>query len=171
VLDQMDKDPSRRQGIQTMQAKIAFDTKQHLPQDFVSDIMHTHDNEGFTFCDPSSKKIFQVAKVPIGIHECWAGDGHDKLYKISFLIWAVVDDVTGKWLSAWVIPSNRMGYIIGYLFLCLVELFGGEFVFSHFHDRSLCGVIGIPLQFTTDCGSETTQLHGLANALWSVLHY
>ena len=24
---------------------------------------------------------------------------------------------------------------------------------------------GIPLQFTTDCGSETTQLYGLQNAL------
>jgi hypothetical protein len=30
---------------------------------------------------------------------------------------------------------------------------------------------GVPLQFTTDCGSETTQLHGLANALrWAFLH-
>jgi len=171
VLNQMDKDLSRRQGVWTMQAKIAFDTEQHLPWDFVSDIMHTHNNEGFTFYDPSSKKIFWVAKIPISIHKHWAGDGYDKLYKIGFLIWAVVDDATGKWLSVWVIPSNRMGYIIRYLFLCLVELFGGEFVFSHFHDRSLCGVRGIPLQFTTDCGSETTQLHGLANALQSVLHY
>ena len=84
VLDQMDKDPLRRQGVQTIQAKIAFDAEQHLPRDFVSDIMHTHNDEGFAFRDPSSKKIFRVAKVPIGIHECWAGDGHDKLNKIGF---------------------------------------------------------------------------------------
>ena len=31
------------------------------------------------------------------------------------------------------------------------------------------GVLGLPLQFSTDRGSETTQLHGLATALWSAL--
>lgn len=132
VLDQMDKDPSRRQGIRTIQAKIAFEKEQHLTRDFVSKVMHTHDDAGFKFRDPSSKKTFRVKKVPIGIHERWAGDGHDKLYKIGFPIWAVVDDATGKWLDAWVVPSNRMGVIIGYLFLCLVEKYGGEFILSQF---------------------------------------
>jgi len=121
----MDKDPSRRQGIRTIQAKIAFETETHLTRDFVSDVMHTHDDEGFGFHSPSSKKTFRVKKFPIGIHEHWAGDGHDKLYKIGFPVWAVVDDATGKWLGAWIIPSNRMGHIIGYLFLCLIEKFGG----------------------------------------------
>ncbi|KAF8229875.1 hypothetical protein L208DRAFT_1378735 [Tricholoma matsutake] len=77
VLDQMDKDPSRRQGVQTIQAKIAFDVKQHLTRDFVSQVMHTHDKEGFTLHDPSSKQIFWVKKVPLGIHKHWAGNGHD----------------------------------------------------------------------------------------------
>jgi hypothetical protein len=54
------------------------------------------------------------------------GDGHDKLYKIGFPIWAVVDDATGTWLGAWAVPSNRMGEIIGYLYLCLVEKYRGE---------------------------------------------
>jgi hypothetical protein len=91
-----------------------------------------YDEAGFQFRDPSSKRIFRVKKVPIGIHEHWAGDGHDKLYKIGFPVWAVVDDATGRWLDAWVIPSNRMGVIIGYLFLCLVEKFSGEFILSCF---------------------------------------
>ena len=52
VLDQMDKDPSRRQGVRTIQAKIAFDVEQHLTRDFVSQVMHTHDRGGFTLCDP-----------------------------------------------------------------------------------------------------------------------
>ena len=90
--------------------------------------MHTHDHEGFSFHDPSSKKTFQVRKFPIGIHKHWAGNGHDKLYKIGFPVWAIVDDATGKWLGAWVIPSSRMGHIIGYLFLCLLELLSGVFV-------------------------------------------
>lgn len=128
VLNQMDKDSSRRQGIRTVQARIAFDTDTHLTRDFVSQVMHIHDVEGFAHRDPSSKKILRVKKNPIGIHERWAGDGHDKLYKIGFPIWAVVDDATGKWLDAWVVPSNRMGHIIGYLFLCLVDKFGGGLI-------------------------------------------
>ncbi|KAF8952859.1 hypothetical protein BDZ97DRAFT_1930244 [Flammula alnicola] len=63
-------------------------------------------------------------------------------------IWAVVDDTTGQWLGAWVVPTNRMGDIIGYLFLCVKRY-----------------KAGLPLQFTTDCGSETTQLYGLVNTL------
>ena len=37
-------------------------------------------------------------------------------------------------------------------------------IFRHQHSNSLSDV-GIPLQFTTDCGSETTQLFGLVSAL------
>jgi hypothetical protein len=129
VLNQMDKDSSRWQGVWTIQAKIAFDAQIHLTRDFVSDV-HSHDQEGFVIRDPSSKKILRVKKNPIGIHERWAGDGHDKLYRIGFPIWAVVDDATSKWLDAWVVPSNRMGNVIGYLFLCLIEKFGGQFVLS-----------------------------------------
>ena len=60
-----------------------------------------------------------------GINYRWAADGHDKLKKIGFPIWAVVDDATGKWLGAWVVPCNRMSDIIGYLFLDLVETMRG----------------------------------------------
>lgn len=132
VLAQMDKDPSRRQGVRTIQGKIAFHTHHHLTRGFVSEIMHTHDDGGFAFRDPSSKKIFQVKKVPIGIHECWAGDGHDKLNKIGFPVWAVVDNASGKWLGAWVVPSNRVGHVVAYMYLCLIELFGGEFAHYFF---------------------------------------
>lgn len=128
MLDQMDKDLSQRQGVWTIQAKITFNAETHLTRDFILEVMHTHDNEAFSFHDPSSKKTFQVRKFPIGIHEHWAGDSHDKLYKIGFPVWAVVDDATGKWLGTWIVPSNRMGHIIRYLFLCLIKLFGGAFV-------------------------------------------
>lgn len=89
--------------------------------------MHLHDPEGFSHRDPYGKRIQRFPKHPIGIHERWSGDGHDKLYRIGFPIWAMVDDGTGKWLDAWIVPSNRMGEIIGYLFLCLVEKYGGEY--------------------------------------------
>lgn len=88
--------------------------------------MQLHDPEGMKARDPHSKKIPRSSKHPIGIHERWAGDGHDKLYGIGFPIWGVVDDATGKWLRAWVLPSNRLGMIIAYCFLCLVEEYGGK---------------------------------------------
>lgn len=94
----------------------------------VSDIMHTHANDAFDAREPTAKKIVRTPKVPLGIHHRWAGDGHDKLYKIGFPIWGVVDDATGKWLGGWVLPSNRLGMIIGYLVLLLVEKYGGEFL-------------------------------------------
>jgi hypothetical protein len=144
VINQLEKDPMKHHGIRTVQHKIAHDEGIHLTRcpyytysfihgieppiavrDIVSEVMHTHAPEGFALRDPTAKKIFRVPKVPIGIHERWAGDGHDKLYKIGFPIWAVVDDATGKWLGAWVVPSNRMAKIIAYLFLCLVEKYEG----------------------------------------------
>lgn len=87
--------------------------------------MHTHNPDGFLKRGPNSKKILRFPKSSPGINYRWAADGHDKLKKIGFPIWAVVDDATGKWLGAWVVPCNRMSDIIGYLFLDLVETMRG----------------------------------------------
>ncbi|KAJ6579720.1 hypothetical protein DFH09DRAFT_862317, partial [Mycena vulgaris] len=91
----------------------------------VWEIMQEHDHDSFAGREPTAKKIFRVAKYPIGIHHRWACDGHDKLYKIGLPVWAIVDDATGKILKGRVVPSNRMGDIIVFLFLCLVAMFGG----------------------------------------------
>ncbi|KAF7971586.1 hypothetical protein HWV62_20752 [Athelia sp. TMB] len=152
VVDQLNRDPAKRHGVRTIMQKVAFNEHTHLTKKFVSDIMHLHDNDAFATREPTAKRIHRFPKYPIGIHERWSGDGHDKLYKIGFPIWAMVDDATGKWLGAWVVPSNRMGEIVAYLFLCLVEKFEG-----------------LPLQASTDCGSETTKLFALMNALRSWL--
>ena len=68
--------------------------------DFISAVMHTHDREAFATREPTAKLIRCVKKHPIGIHQRWSADGHDKLYKIGFPIWAIVDDATSKWLGA-----------------------------------------------------------------------
>ncbi|KAJ7139308.1 hypothetical protein C8R44DRAFT_605998 [Mycena epipterygia] len=153
VLNQMDEDTAKRWGVRTVWHKIAHDQGIILTRDTVDRIMHTHDSEAFANRDPAAKKIFRVQKFPLGIHERWAGDGHDKLYKIGFPIWMMVDDATANILKAWVVTSNRKGDIIGYLFLCLVEMYGG-----------------VPLQKTTDCGSETTLLYGIVNAIRDIFH-
>ncbi|KAJ6520574.1 hypothetical protein DFH09DRAFT_1505134 [Mycena vulgaris] len=153
VLNQLDEDTAKRWGVRTVWHKIAFDTATILTRRSVAEIMHIHAPDDFAGREPTAKKIFRVAKFPLGIHERWAGDGHDKLYKIGFPIWMMVDDATAKILKAWVVPSNRMGDIIAYLFLCLAEE---------------CG--GVPLQTTTDCGSETTLLYGIVKAMRDMFH-
>jgi hypothetical protein len=184
----MNKDPAKQHGVRTIQQKVAFHEVTHLTRyavflmyqtlycvsngtfyrKFVSDIMHLHDNDAFEGREPAAKHIFCVPKHPIGIHERWSGDGHDKLYKIGFPVWAMVDDATGKWLGSWVVPSNRMGEIVAYLFLCVVEKFEGMSMYTSECTLAQSYVLtpsGMPLQSSTDCGSETTKLFGLTNAL------
>ncbi|KAJ6607858.1 hypothetical protein B0H10DRAFT_2178373 [Mycena sp. CBHHK59/15] len=153
IVSKMSKDPSKRSGVRTIWAKVAFEDNIILPRAFVSETMHVHDDGAFQGREPTAKKIFRSPKYPIGIHQRWSCDGHDKLYKIGFPIWSIVDDATSKILKGWVVPSNRLGEIIGYLYLCLVEEYGG-----------------VPLQTTTDCGSETTILFGIVNSLRSIFH-
>jgi len=133
ILEQLDKDPAQHQGPATIKARIAFDQSIRLPRSEISAVMHLHQPDGFIKRGPNSKKILRVPKNPIGINERWSADGHDKLYAIGFPIYAVVDDATGRWLRAWVVPSNRMGDIIGYLFLSLVEEMKGAFFSTLFH--------------------------------------
>ena len=167
IVDELNHDHARSRGVQNIQAKITFNCGVTLSQDFVSNIMHTHNEEGFRMCDPTLKCILRVIKTNIGIHERWSGDGHDKLYSIGFPIWAVVDKATTKWLGAWVVPSNRLGDVVGYLCLLLIEKFGGMSVPSLlFHTaHQFRFITGMPLQFAMDCRSEMTQLYGLINAL------
>jgi hypothetical protein len=127
VINAVNKDRANKLGVRTITHDIAASSGVHLPRDFVSNIMHLHFPDGFLLRDPTLKTIKQVQKAPLGIHGRWSADGHDKLYRIGFPIWAVVDDATGKWLGAWVVPSNHNANIVAYLFLCLVEKYGGMF--------------------------------------------
>ena len=87
--------------------------------------MHLHDVDASLACEPGAKRIHHVPKALIGVHERWSGDGHNKLYKIGFLIWVVINNATARWLAAWVVPSNQMGDVIRYLFLCLILKYKG----------------------------------------------
>ena len=128
MLTELDEDISRGRGLDNIQRCISFNHGIQLTQDFISNVMHAIDGDGFLLREPTSKKVVRIKKAPIGIHERWSGDGHDKLCSIGYPIWAVVDDTTSKWLGGWVVPNNRMGRIIGFLYLCLVEEFEGKLI-------------------------------------------
>lgn len=114
-----------------LRQKIASNGGVHLKRDFITSVMKDCDYGGFDMRQPTAKKIQRFPKVPLGINERWSADGHDKLNRIGFQIWAIVDDGSGKLLNAWLVPSNRHAETIGYLLLCQVEASGGkDFIIS-----------------------------------------
>jgi hypothetical protein len=92
--------------------------------------MHLHAPEGFEACHPEACQIKCTGLTSVGIHEEWSGDGHDKLNKMGIGIYGVWDKASGMWLGLWVIPNNCLGEVIGYLYLCLVETFGGKLEYN-----------------------------------------
>ncbi|KIJ29780.1 hypothetical protein M422DRAFT_268732 [Sphaerobolus stellatus SS14] len=148
VLDELERDPARRQGPSLIKEGIQMRTGYDLTRDFVEEEMCLQDPEGFQIRDPTAKRIKRRALVHLGIHEEWSGDGHDKLKRIGFAIYGVRDVWSGKWLGLWVIPDNHLKDAVAYLWLSLVEEYEG-----------------LPIQMTTDCGSETTMIYGVATAL------
>lgn len=120
----------------------------HLTRDYVEDVMRDYAPEGFIQRNPTAHRIVRAALTSLGPHEEWSADGHDKLCKYGLAIWAVRDKFSSKWLGLWVMPNNRIALAIAYCWLSLVRSLGG-----------------MPIQTTTDCGSETTVVYGLANAL------
>ncbi|KIJ30748.1 hypothetical protein M422DRAFT_267689 [Sphaerobolus stellatus SS14] len=148
VLDELERDPGRRQGPPLIKEGIWMRTGLDLTRDYVEEEMRFQDPEGFQLRDPTAKRIKRRALVNVGIHEEWSGDGHDKLKRIGLAIYGIRDVWSGKWLGLWVIPDNRLKDVVAYLWLSLVEEYGG-----------------LPIQTTTDCGSETTMVYGLGTAL------
>lgn len=95
-------------------------------RDFVADTMRKHDPSGFANREPTAKKIKRFPIVSLGPNAEWSGDGHDKLKKIGFPVYGIRDVASGKYLGLWVLPDNRLGEAVGYLYLSLVEKLGGQ---------------------------------------------
>ncbi|KAF5391647.1 hypothetical protein D9757_002336 [Collybiopsis confluens] len=148
VFDEMENDPNGQRGPRVIKERIALNQGIHLTRKYVTTVMRSQEPDGFQAREPTAKKIKRGVLVCLGPHHEWSGDGHDKLSAIGFPIWGIRDVWSGKWLGLWVVPNNRLKIVIAYLFLLLVHKLGG-----------------IPVQMTTDCGSELVMVYGFANAL------
>ncbi|CAK5279044.1 unnamed protein product [Mycena citricolor] len=149
VVDELNKDPSDMAGVNTIWHRIAFNAHVILKRDTVDHWMHIHRPEGFLKRDPTAKKISRQPKpMMLGPDERWSGDGHDKVNKYGFGIWMMVDEATLFILGAYLVPNNRLGNVIAWIFLDLVQRYKG-----------------VPKQTATDCGSKTTMLYGIVNAI------
>lgn len=114
---------------------------------------------------PTARRAVHRPLTSAGPNEIWCCDGHDKLLSYGFSVWGIRDKYSRKWLGLWCLPapSNRYPIVVAYLWLSVVQKLGGE---SHLYKLSrLTFPKGMPAQTSTDCGSETLVIHGLANAL------
>ncbi|KZP07458.1 hypothetical protein FIBSPDRAFT_762875 [Athelia psychrophila] len=148
VLDEIGKDPLGKLGPRTVKDNIRDETGIHLMRDYIATEMLAHNHTGFDAREPGAKKIHRTPLVSLGPHHEWSGDEHNKLAAIGFPIWALRDVWSLCWLGIWVVPNNQLKNVIAYLYLSLIYELGG-----------------FPLQSTTDCGSETTDMYGFANTL------
>ena len=137
---------------------------------FITGEMRKQDPEGFAIREPSvSKKVLCTPLVALSPHHEWSADGHDKLSKLGFPIYGIRDKWCMKWLGLWVVPNNHLKLAVAFLYLSLVKELGGVlnlfFILAHF---CFDIILGMPLQSTTDAGSEMMLMFALANALWYV---
>ncbi len=97
-------------------------------RDFVSEVMHDEDPEGFDLRQPYAKKVLRTLKHYIGINERWCADGHDKVKILGsgYPIYGFVDDATSKFLAIYIVPDNRTNAVTSYCFLDVVEKAGGS---------------------------------------------
>ncbi|CAK5284860.1 unnamed protein product [Mycena citricolor] len=121
VVNELDRDSSKHLGVKSIREKIIHNADTILSKAFAVHMMHLHDPDSFELLDPTAKKIYRTAKYPLGINHWWAANGHDKLYRIGFPIYAFVNDATSKILGAWVVPSNWIKDAVAYLYLSMVE--------------------------------------------------
>ncbi|KIO33914.1 hypothetical protein M407DRAFT_227054 [Tulasnella calospora MUT 4182] len=148
IKDAMDKNPSRSHGLRGTCDAILADNGFSLPQQFVRKTMKEFDPEGFELRKPGAKIIHRGVLTAAGLHEEWSGDGHDGIGKYGLYIWGVRDKWSRAWLGVRVVPNNRLQEIVAYVWLGIVYEVGG-----------------VPVQMTTDCGSENPVIYGLTNAL------
>lgn len=83
---------------------------------------------GLELRNPTAKQIKRIALTSAGPNEVWCCDGHDKLVKYGFAIWGFRDKFSRKWLGLWVIPNNRVGVVVAYLWLSVVHDLGGKWL-------------------------------------------
>jgi hypothetical protein len=107
--------------------------------------MHEVAPEGFQLRKPSAKSGGSTKKSPgslltqeaaetqaqattVGPNERWCADHHSKLSKIGMEIFGIRDKASGKWLGLWTVPNTHVKQALAYLYLCVVEAYGGGFL-------------------------------------------
>lgn len=102
--------------------------------------------------------------VAVGPNAEWSIDGFDKLNSIGFGIYGIRDKWSRKWLHYVVVPSNRYAAAVGVIYLHCVRKYGGAQILSYIVLQFI-NLIGVPMQTTSDRGSEVRDAFSFQSAL------
>lgn len=130
--------------------------------------------DGFDKRFPGILRIARSPLVALGPFHEVSGDGHDKLNSqalrmgpISLPLYGVKDKWSDMCPYLVVVPNNREEAAVAHMYLDFVERVGGKtcLVYSTTRIALLKVLTACPLQFTTDCGSETGWVYAYQYAL------
>ena len=128
--------------------------------------MRAYAGEGFDRRKPGRKRIMRRALVSLGPNAEWSLDGFDKMLEAGFAIYGIRDKWSRFWLHYVVVPSNRYAAAVGVIFLHCVQKYGGTVSKLISQDKILrIYLTGIPVQVTSDRGSETRDAYAFQCAL------
>ncbi|KAH9838971.1 uncharacterized protein C8Q71DRAFT_746953 [Rhodofomes roseus] len=149
VVDEMERDPANANGPRWVKSTLALKGV-HIPRSTVDRVMHAYAPQGFVDRHPLSRRktLVRTPLTSVGPDEEWLIDGHDKLAHAGFGIYGIVDKWGGGKLQFNVLPSNRKAKACLVVYLRCAKERGG-----------------VPVQVTSDHGSETGDIFAHQTAL------
>ncbi|KAJ7185212.1 hypothetical protein C8R46DRAFT_881931, partial [Mycena filopes] len=145
------EDPLARWGGRKIKEKLAMQSI-HVPREFIDNIRGAIDRDASNMRKPGAKKVHTRGLWSAGPNEEWCVDGHEKILQcMSISVWGIVDKYSRNELNLWALPDSRTADIPPVLYLMTVREKGG-----------------MPLQTTSDKGSETGILAAAQTALRSI---
>jgi len=149
IVDEMERDTANTNGPRWIKTTLSMKGV-HIPRSTIEHVMHAYAPQGFVDRHPLShrKTLVRTPLTSVGPDEEWSIDGHDKLAHAGFGIYGIVDKWGGGKLQFSVLPSNRKAKACLVVFLRCAKERGG-----------------VPVQVTSDHGSETGDIFAHQTAL------
>ncbi|KAF7307411.1 hypothetical protein MIND_00535500 [Mycena indigotica] len=148
ILSVTEDDPLGRWGGRKVKEKLALDGV-HISLPQINDIQRTVNAEAVSKRHPGTRKVHKSGLFSSGPNEEWCIDGHEKIFEAMGIgIYGIIDKYSRKELLLLAMRSIRRANIPPAVYLQLVLELGG-----------------IPVQTTTDMGTETGVLAALQTSL------
>ncbi|KAF7310286.1 hypothetical protein MIND_00402600 [Mycena indigotica] len=148
ILSLVEDDPLGRWGGRRVKEKLALDTV-HISLPQINDVQRTLNADAVSKRHPATRKVHKSGLFSSGPNEEWCIDGHEKIFEsMGIGIYGIIDKYSRKELLLLAMRSVRRANIPPALYLRLVHELGG-----------------MPIQTTTDMGTETGILAALQTSL------
>ncbi|KAG9026898.1 hypothetical protein FS837_004469, partial [Tulasnella sp. UAMH 9824] len=150
IVAEIHEDANQRRGPAYIQERLQR-RGIHPPVNVVRTVMKLVAPDGFLRRHPhmgqGKDRIVREKVICLGPGEKISVDGHEKLLDIGYAVYGF-RDAWGKILAYWVVPNARLACVPSYLYLKVVRK-----------------LKAIPIQITSDRGSETVELYALQRSL------